>query len=217
MVSKIKLDVATPTLRQQLCQVFRLENLILLLFTSKITSEIRKGFLQSEVLGEVCVLLGHSEPKTSAQTSAPNSHGSTQQSWQNSGENFMTRDPHQVLISSAPRCGSGPKCRLEPPPPPPPCALGPVHPTSLGHPLPEPCKKSQGGGGKREERAGREGVRLEGRSSNYNGGWVGGPPSTSWGQTHIWGLPIICSRICTCLIVNSSGLMLSKNSGVFLG
>ena len=45
------------------------------------------------------------------------------------------------------------------PPPPPPCALGPLPPTSLGRPLPEPCKKSQERWGE-EGRRGREGRGL---------------------------------------------------------
>ena len=78
--------------------------------------------------------------------------------------------------------------------PPPPHPLAPWDPspaTSLGRPLPEPCKKSQGGvGGRGKERAGREGVWLEGRVLQLQWGDVGDPPNTSWGQTHIWGLPI---------------------------
>ena len=92
--------------------------------------------------------------------------------------------------SSTPRCGSGPKCCLEAPPPPPPCALRPLPPTSLGRPLPEPCKKSQGGWGEEGRRGrGGKGFGLREGSSNYNGGRDGDPPNTSWGQTHIWGLP----------------------------
>ena len=94
-------------------------------------------------------------------------------------------------LSSAPRCGSSPDCRLEgPPPPPPPFALGPLPPTSLGRPLPEPCKKSQGGvGGRGKERAGREGGWLEGRVLQLQWGMGGDPPNTSWGQTHIGSYP----------------------------
>ena len=67
-----------------------------------------------------------------------------------------------------------------PPPPPPPCALGPLPPTSLGRPLPEPCKKSQGWGGRRgKERAGREGVWLEGRFLQLQWGMGGDLPNTS--------------------------------------
>ena len=58
-----------------------------------------------------------------------------------------------------PDVGLAPSAAWRPPPSPPPCALGPLHPTSLGPPLPEPCKKSQGGGGE-EGRRGREGKGL---------------------------------------------------------
>ena len=64
-------------------------------------------------------------------------------------------------------------------PPPPPCALGPHRPTSLGRPLPKPCKKSQGGWGEEGRRGrGGKGFGLREGSSNYNGGW-GGPPVAS--------------------------------------
>ena len=77
-----------------------------------------------------------------------------------------------------------------PPPPPPLSPLGPLPPTSLGRPLPEPCKKSQGGWGEEGRRGrGGKGFGLREGSSNYNGGWGGRTPNTTWGQTHIWGLP----------------------------
>ena len=91
--------------------------------------------------------------------------------------------------SSPPRCGSGPKCRLETPPPPPPCALGtlPPQPAWAGA-----CKKSQGGWGEEGRRGrGGKGFGLREGSSNYNGGW-GGPSRHQLGgvgQTHIRGLP----------------------------
>ena len=98
-------------------------------------------------------------------------------------------DPHGSLVwssfkkSNAPRCGSGPKCRLEgslstPCAPPPPRQPRP--------PLPEHCKKEPGGWRKR--RAGREGLWLERRLLQLLLGGAGGPPNGSWGQTHIWGL-----------------------------
>ena len=81
-----------------------------------------------------------------------------------------------------------PQVPLGGPPPPPPR-------TPLPHqPGPPPsrslAKKSQGACGE-EGRKGRGGKGFGSRegSSNYNGGWGGGPPNTSWGQTHIWGLP----------------------------
>ena len=65
-----------------------------------------------------------------------------------------------------------------PPPPPPPAWAAPSR--SL-------AKRAKGGGGE-EGRRGRGWKGLREGSSNYNGGW-GDPPNTSWGQTHIWGLP----------------------------
>ena len=70
-----------------------------------------------------------------------------------------------------------PQVPLGGPPPSTPCALG-------------PCRKSQGGWGEDGRRGrGGKGFGLREGSSNDNGGW-GRPPNTSWGQTHIWGLPI---------------------------
>ena len=99
-------------------------------------------------------------------------------SGQDTGNDFLA-----LRLSSTPRCGSGPKCRLEAPPPPPPCALGPLPP------LPEPCKKSQGGGGKRKRRGrGGKGFGLREGSSNYNGGW-GGPSKHQLGPDPHLGAP----------------------------
>ena len=90
-----------------------------------------------------------------------------------------------------PDVGLAPSAAWRAPPPPPPCALGPLPLTSLDCPLPEPCKKSQEGLGKEGRRGrGGKGFGLREGSSNYNGGLGGDPPNTSWGQTHIWGLPI---------------------------
>ena len=92
-----------------------------------------------------------------------------------------------VILWSTPRCGSGPKCGLEAPPPPPPCALGPLPPPAWAAPSRSLAKRAKGGG-RRKERAGREGVWLEGRVLQLEWGMGGDPPNTSWGQTHIWGL-----------------------------
>ena len=80
---------------------------------------------------------------------------------------------HNVM-SSAPRCGSGPKCCLEAPPPstplrpetPPPHQPGPPPPGALQ-------KEPRGVGGRGKERAGREGVWLEGRvlQLQWGEGW----------------------------------------------
>ena len=75
-------------------------------------------------------------------------------------------------------------------PPSTPLAHGPLPHTSLGHPLPEHCKKSQGVGGKKGGRVGREGLWLEGRVLHSQWGFGGDLPKGSWGQTHIWGLSI---------------------------
>ena len=69
-------------------------------------------------------------------------------------------------IFECPQMWVWPQVPLGGPPPPPPCALGPLPPTSLGRPLPEPCKKGQG-------RAGREGVWLEGRVLQLQSGMEG--------------------------------------------
>ena len=53
-------------------------------------------------------------------------------------------------------------------------------------------KEPSGVGGRGRERAGREGLWFEGRVLQLQWGMGGGdPPNTSWGQTHIWGLPTI--------------------------
>ena len=60
----------------------------------------------------------------------------------------------------------------------------------LGRPLPEHCKKHQGGGcvgGKRDGEGGREGLWLEGRVLQLQGRAGGDLPKGSWGRTHIWG------------------------------
>ena len=88
-----------------------------------------------------------------------------------------------------PDVGLAPSAAWSPPPLPPPYALGPLAPTSLGRPLPEPCQKSQGGWGEEGGRGqGGNGVWLEGRVLQLQWGMGGDPPNTSWGQTHIWGL-----------------------------
>ena len=82
--------------------------------------------------------------------------------------------------SNAPRCGSGPKCRLEGPPLSPPCAAFP----RPARDAPDGAlQKGQGGGGRGREGGGRgcgwrEGVLLQ----------LLGPAKGSWAQTHLWGL-----------------------------
>ena len=62
-------------------------------------------------------------------------------------------------------------------------------PTSLGRPLPEPCKKSQGGWGEEGRRGrGGKGFGLREGSSNYNGGW-GGPSKHQLGPDPHLGAP----------------------------
>ena len=100
----------------------------------------------------------------------------------------MRRAPRREgnhVLSGAPKCGSGPSCRLERPPPPHPCALGPLPHASPGCALPEHCKTSQGGG--EEEGVGREGLWLKGKVLQCNGQEGGGRPKHTWDQTHIWG------------------------------
>ena len=71
--------------------------------------------------------------------------------------------------SSAPRCGSGPKCRLEPP-----CAWDPSPPYQPGPSPPGALRKEpRGVGGRGKERAGREGVWLEGRVLQLHWGMGG--------------------------------------------
>ena len=92
-------------------------------------------------------------------------------------------DPQLELALSTPRCGSGPKCRLESSPPP---RLRPRTPPPH-QPVPsrsiEKTGKGRGGGLMGRVRRGlREG------SSNLNVGMGGGDPlKVSWGQTHIGG------------------------------
>ena len=70
----------------------------------------------------------------------------------------------------------------------------PLHPLSLWDPSPSPAwaapsrslaKRAKGGGGKREW----------GKGPPITMGDGGDPPNTSWGQTHIWGLPkFVCGN-----------------------
>ena len=96
------------------------------------------------------------------------------------------------------------------PPPPPPCDLGPLPPHQPGPPPPGALQKEPSGGWGEEGRRGRggKGFGLREGSSNYNGGWGGDPPNTSWGQTHIWGLPTI--RVALLLLAGIT--LCSKNS-----
>ena len=93
---------------------------------------------------------------------------------------YMRRVPPDV--------GLAPSNRWRALPSTPPCTLGPLPHTRLGRPVPEHCKKSQEGGK-------REGEGGEGRGFGLRKGPPiamrdgGDPPNTSWGQTHIWGLP----------------------------
>ena len=95
-----------------------------------------------------------------------------------------------VLLSSAPRCGSGPKCRLEAPPPPPPLRprTPPAH--QPGPPPPGALRKRCQGGWGEEGRRGRagNGFGLREGSSNYNGGW-GGPSKHHLGPDPHLGAP----------------------------
>ena len=98
----------------------------------------------------------------------------------------------QSQLPYTPRCGSGPKYRWRALPLHPAWDPSPPHQTGPPRPgLPEHGKKSQGGlGGRGRERAGRKGLWLEGRVLQLQWGDGGGDlPNTSWGQTHIWGLP----------------------------
>ena len=87
----------------------------------------------------------------------------------------LTRRPSaECFVSeffwSTPRCGCGPKCRLEITPPPP-----PYH-TRRGRPLPQHRTKNQGDGGKRE----REGLGLEERALQVQ--WAIGARPTPGGS-----------------------------------
>ena len=74
--------------------------------------------------------------------------------------------------------------------PPPSTPLRPrIPPPAPGPPPPGALQKEpRGVGGRGTERAGREGVWLDGRVSPITMKDGGDPPNTSWGQTHIWGL-----------------------------
>ena len=50
--------------------------------------------------------------------------------------------------------------------------------------------------GRGRGRVGKEGLSLEGRVLQCNGGGRGDPPKRSWGQTHIWGLSSVCVCVC---------------------
>ena len=104
---------------------------------------------------------------------------------------------HAARHKSTPRCGSGPKLRLEGAPPPF-CALGP-------HTSPPPSQSIEtraSGVGAKGGWVGREGLGLREGSSSCNGGkgdttriQGGFPPKGSLGQTHIWGLDL-CEHAC---------------------
>ena len=85
-------------------------------------------------------------------------------------------------VGLAPSTTGGPSPSTPPRTPPP-------HQTEPPRPgLPEHCKKSQGGCGEK----GGEGRALAwGKGPPIAMGEGGGPPNTSWGQTHIWGLPTL--------------------------
>ena len=77
-----------------------------------------------------------------------------------------------------------------PPPPPPPRTPPPTPDWAAPSRTPGALQKEpRGVGGRGRERAGREGLWLEGRVLQLQWGMGGDPPNTSWGQTHIWGLP----------------------------
>ena len=77
-----------------------------------------------------------------------------------------------------------PQVPLEGPPPPPP--LGPLPHTRPSRPVPD----SADSGALQKEPRGCGEKGGEGRGFGLREGLGGGPPNTSWGQTHIWGLPI---------------------------
>ena len=81
-----------------------------------------------------------------------------------------------------------PQVPLGGPPPPPPCALGPLPPNSLAAPSRSLAKRARGVGGRGKERAGREGVWLEGRVLQLQWG-MGGPSKHQLGPDPHLGAP----------------------------
>ena len=89
-------------------------------------------------------------------------------------------------VGLAPSTAGGPSPSIPP--------LGPLPTPDWAAPSRTPGalqKEPRRVGGRGRERAGREGLWLEGRVLQLQLGMGGGdPPNTSWGQTHIWGFPI---------------------------
>ena len=118
------------------------------------------------------------------------------------------------IFGVPPDVGLAPTGDRRPPPPPPPCTLGP-HPPHQPGPPPGALQKEPRGVGE-EGRRGRGGKRfgLREGSSNYNGGWGGDPPNTSWGQTHIWGLPNFIGADFWALFSEKKRVFSEKGGGV---
>ena len=96
--------------------------------------------------------------------------------------------PANSICRYSPRCGSGPKCRLQAPP-----LHDPLPPTQPGPPPAGALHKEPKGGlgGRGEGRAGREGVWLEGRVLQLQCG-MGGPSKHQLGPDPHLGAPNIC-------------------------
>ena len=91
-------------------------------------------------------------------------------------------------------CGVLPDVGLAPtgvwsPPPPPPSALGPHPPSPVWAASRSLAKRAKGGGGRGKERAGREGVWLEGRVLQLQWGMGGGPSKHQLGPDPHLGAP----------------------------
>ena len=144
--------------------------------SSQFAARIRRGFF---TLGDGCWL-----PKKGLFPQGVSEYG-WQSDWANRWALIWSHS-----WSSAPRCGSGPKRRLEAPPPSTPLRpRTPPPPPAWAAPSRSLAKRAKGGGGKSEGEGGEGGGLAWGKGPPITMGDGGDPPNTSWGQTHIWGLP----------------------------
>ena len=121
---------------------------------------------------------------------------------ESSGKNFMTKFCRGTLANVCgeqvpPDVGLAPSTAGGPSPPPPPAPQDPSPHTRLCRPIPEHCKKSQGGRGEEGGRGrGGKGFGLREGASNCNGGWGGTPYTREMGTVRpkdrrptSWGRP----------------------------
>ena len=114
-----------------------------------------------------------------------------------------------------PDVGLAPSAAWRPPPSTPLRPGTPSPPTSLGRPLPEPCKKRQGEEGRRgQEGKGFQPFGLREGSSNYNGGW-GGTSKHQLGPDPHLGAPKKWTSMKRSNFLNSRAFYTVVSKGIF--